>query len=145
MTKSGARVVVLPNPSWVDRSEAIATIERLGIACLAIDEPVESKSICARLLTAELQPPLVIVAHADACLQLPAVALSLRTQHRNTLGYVLVDPDAPPATDIWPESPVFVVSSIEATGTSLRGWPVVHSDGDAPALIAQLASQLLAG
>ena len=135
--------MVLPDASWPERSSTVAEIASHGIACADIEGPVDSKAVCAQLLTEDLEPPLVVVAHGDACLVLPSVALALKTRHRNTLGYVLIDPDAPPATDTWPEAPVFVVSSTEATGTSLRGWSVVRSQGDAPVLVAQRVQQLL--
>jgi len=143
VTTSGYQVVVLPDPSWRDRSEAIDAIGAVGLRVLDVDTALESKVICAQLIGSPLEPPIVVVARGDACVTLPAVALSLRTQHKDTSGYVLVDPDAPPATDTWPESPVLVVSSTEATGTSLRGWSVVRSDDDEAHLIAQSVGELL--
>lgn len=143
MTTSGYQVVVLPDPSWHDRSTVIDAIRAVGLRVLDVDTAMESKAICAALMSAQLTPPVVVVARSDACLMLPAVALSLRTQHKDTSGYVLVDPDAPPATDTWPESPVSVVSSTEATGTSLRGWPVVRSENDEAALIVRSVGELL--
>lgn len=143
MTTSGYQVAVLPDPSWVGRSETIGAIRTLGLRALDVDTAMESKAICAALISAQLAPPVVVVARGNACLMLPAVALSLRTQHKDTSGYVLVDPDAPPATDTWPESPVLVVSSTEATGTSLRGWTIVRSEGDEPVLVARSIGELL--
>ena len=143
MTTPGYQVAVLPDPSWVGRSETMGAIRTLGLRALDVDTAMESKAICAALMSAQFTPPVVVVARSDACLMLPAVALSLRTQHKDTSGYVLVDPDAPPATDTWPESPVSVVSSTEATGTSLRGWPVVRSENDEAALIVRSVGDLL--
>ena len=145
MTEFGAEIVVLPHPSWTDRSAAIQALADNGLFVLDVDTPVDSKSICATLLGADLNPPIVVIAHGDSCLVLPAVALSLRTQHRNTAGYVLIDPDAPPASDTWPESPVLVLSSTEATGTSLRGWPVLRSEAHATEQLVGLVSQLRIG
>jgi hypothetical protein len=142
MTEFGAEVVVLPDPSWVDRSAAIQALANDGLSVLDVDTPVDSKSICATLIGADLNPPIVVLAHADSCLMLPAVALSLRTQHRDTSGYVLIDPDAPPATDTWPESPVLVLSSTDATGTSLRGWPVLRSQENADEQLLGLVREL---
>ena len=142
MTEFGAEIVVLPDPSWANRSAAIQALTSDGLCVLDVDTPVDSKSICAMLLGADLNPPIVVVAHADSCLVLPAVALSLRTQHRNTCGYVLVDPDAPPASDTWPESPVLVLSSTEATGTSLRGWSVLRSEEDGVRQLVGLVREL---
>lgn len=104
---------------------------------------MESKAVCAALVSAELAPPLLVVAHGDACLLLPAVALSLRTQHRDTAGYVLVDPDAPQSTDIWPEAPVFVVSTSDNAGTSLRGWEIVSAPGGIPDGVVEVAARIL--
>ena len=143
MTTSDAKVVVLPDPSWIERSPTVDALSGIGVSVLAVKAPLESKSICAALLSADLQPPVVVIAHGESCLVLPAVALSLRTQHRNTLGYVLVDPDTPPASDTWPESPVHVLSATETTGTSLRGWPVVRTDADVPQRVVELVSKLL--
>jgi len=145
MTEFGAEVVVLPDPSWTSRSAVIQALSDDGLSVLDVVAPVESKSICAMLLGADLNPPVVVVAHADSCLVLPAVALSLRTQHRDTCGYVLVDPDAPPASDTWPESPVFVMSSTEATGTSLRGWPVLRSVGNTAEQLVGLVREFRMG
>lgn len=140
-----ARVVVLPDPDWIDRSAVISGLVSANMPVLDLDAPVDSRVICAGLISADVAPPLVIVAHGAACLVLPAVALSLRTQHRDTAGYVLVNPDAPPSTDVWPESPVFVVSDTEESGRSLRGWDVVHSAAGVPAGVANVVAELLDG
>ena len=134
---------MLPDASWPDRRAAVDAIDSLGLRVLDVDSASEPKAICAQLIGSSLKPPIVVIARGDSCLMLPAVALSLRTQHKDTSGYVLIDPDAPPATDTWPESPVLVVSSTEATGTSLRGWPVVRSEGDEAALIGRAVGELL--
>jgi len=145
VTSSGYQVVVLPDPSWRDRATAIDAICSVGLRVLDVDTAMESKVICAGLMGAQLAPPVVVVARGEACLMLPAVALSLRTQHKDTSGYVLIDPDAPPASDTWPESPVLVLSSTEATGTSLRGWPVLRSDANATEQLVRLIGQLRIG
>ena len=145
MTSSGYEVVVLPDPSWRDRSIAIDAISAAGLCVLNVDTAMESKVICAGLMGVQLAPPVVVVARGEACLMLPAVALSLRTQHKDTSGYVLIDPDAPPASDTWPESPVLVLSSTVATGTSLRGWPVLRSDANATDQLVRLIGQLRIG
>lgn len=121
------RVLVLPDPTWTERDVVIRAIEQSGYGVFDITAPMDSKVVCAAIINAPLTPPLVVVAHGDACQLLPAVALSLRTQHRATSAYVLIDPDAPPSTDTWPESPVFVVSAAETNGRSLRGWSVVSA------------------
>lgn len=139
------RIIVLPDAEWVDRSDVITTIEDHGHRILDVSAPMESKAVCAALIDADVAPPLVVIAHGDACRILPAVALSLRTQHRDTAGYVLVDPDAPPSTDTWPEAPVTVVSTYDEDGTSLRGWQVVSAASGLAATVAQVASRIVDG
>jgi hypothetical protein len=138
-----ARVILLPDESWTERGQVVASIERAGLVVLDMGSPLESKAVCAAIITSQLAPPLVIVAHGDACLVLPAIALSLRTQHRSTAGYVLVDPDAPPSTDTWPEAPVMVVSTTQEGGTSLRGWPIIASDGDVAGAVTRATISIL--
>lgn len=138
-----AQVIVLPDASWTERGSVIESVERAGLVVLDITAPLEPKAVCAAIVVAQVAPPLVVVAHGDACHVLPAVALSLRTQHRDTAGYVLVDPDAPPSTDTWPEAPVTVVSTTQESGTSLRGWPIVSAAGDVARAVAHVATTLL--
>lgn len=139
------RVIVLPDASWADRGLVIAAIETTGLGVLDISAPLESKAVCAAIISAEVSPPLVVVARGDSCHVLPAVALSLRTQHRDTSGYVLVDPDAPPSTDTWPEAPVTVVSTNQEDGTSLRGWPIVAAAGDVAGSVVRVVGQIALG
>lgn len=140
-----ARVIVLPDESWIERGLVIETIEKAGLAVVDIVSSLESKAVCAAIISAQVDPPLVVVAHGDACHVLPAVALSLRTQHRDTSGYVLVDPDAPPSTDTWPEAPVTVVSTTQEDGTSLRGWPIVSAAGDLAGTVARAVAHIALG
>ena len=133
---------MLPDSSWVGRDEVVTAIEWAGLGVLDIAAPLESKAVCAAIISAQVNPPLIVVAHGDACHVLPAVALSLRTQHRDTAGYVLVDPDAPPSTDTWPEAPVTVVSTTQEDGRSLRGWPIMSAAGDVAGAVARAAAQL---
>ncbi len=139
------RIIVLPATDWVDRNDVIATIEDHGRRVLDVVAPVESKAVCAALIDADVTPPLVVIAHGDACLLLPAVALSLRTQHRDTAGYILIDPDAPPSTDTWPEAPVTVVSTHDEDGTSLRGWRIVSAASGLAATVARVAAGIVDG
>jgi hypothetical protein len=136
-------VVVLPDPLWADRSSVVMSVENAGLGVVDVAAPMEAKAVCAALIGADVTPPLVVVAHGDACQLLPAVALSLRTQHRDTAGYVLVDPDAPPSTDTWPEAPVTVVSTTQEDGTSLRGWQVVSGEGNVANAVARVVTQIL--
>ena len=121
----------------------ITAIERRGNRVLDVRTSVDSKVVCTVIISSHVAPPLIIVAHGDACRLLPAVALSLRTQHRATAAYVLVDPDAPPSTDTWPEAPVFVVSASEDDGRSLRGWNVVAAPGGIADGVARVVEQLV--
>ncbi|MDA2988279.1 MAG: hypothetical protein O2815_04285 [Actinomycetota bacterium] len=139
------RVIVLPDASWVDRDEVVVAIKRTGLGVLDIATPMESKAVCAAIISAQVHPPLIVVARGDGCHVLPAVALSLRTQHRDTAGYVLVDPDAPPSTDTWPEAPVTVVSTTQEDGKSLRGWPIVSAAGDVAGSVALVVTQIAHG
>lgn len=134
---------MLPDPSWVERDAVIAAIERGGNRLFDASTPMDSKAVCAAIIAAHLNPPLIVVAHGDACQLLPAVALSLRTQHRGTSAYVLVEPDAPPSTDTWPEAPVFVVSASEPDGRSLRGWSVVSASDGISEGVARVIDQLI--
>ena len=92
-------------------------------------ETALSARMCAAINLLDPRPPLVIVAEGALALLLPAVALSQRAAHRRVGEYVLIDPELPPVTDSWPDAPVTVVSSDEASDASLqgrlRGWTVV--------------------
>jgi hypothetical protein len=138
-----ARTIVLPDPSWSDRRDVINALQESGRSVVDLNSPIESKAICAAIIGADVWPPVVIVAHGETCACLPAVALSLRTQHRDTAGYVLIDPDAPASTDTWPEAPVIAVSTTEPEGTSLRGWPILSAWNDVPAAVVNAVSTLL--
>lgn len=140
---SPVRVLVLPDPSWDEREDVLVAIEQGGHRVLDISTPMDSKFVCAAIINASLTPPLVVIAHGDACRLLPSVALSLRTQHRATSAYVLVDPDAPPSTDTWPEAPVFVVSRSEPNGRSLRGWDVVSATDGIAAGVSRVIDRLV--
>lgn len=140
---SPVRVLVLPDPSWDEREDVIVAIEHGGHRVFDVSTPMDSKIMCAAIINASLTPPLVVVAHGDACQLLPALALSLRTQHRATTAYVLIDPDAPPSTDTWPEAPVFVVSGSEPNGRSLRGWDVVSAPDGIAAGVSRVIDQLV--
>lgn len=121
----------------------MSAIEQRGHRVLDIATAMESKVVCAAIISARPTPPLIVIASGEACRLLPAVALSLRTQHLHTSAYVLVDPDAPPSTDTWPEAPVFVVSASESDGRSLRGWSIVSAPSGIAEGISRVVSQLL--
>lgn len=92
-----------------------------------------SARMCAAINLLDPLPPLVIVAEGALALMLPAIALSQRSARRRVSEYVLIDPELPPVTDGWPDAPVTVVSSDDASDASiqgrLRGWTVVSPTG----------------
>jgi hypothetical protein len=143
--RAGARIVVLPDPLWSQREEIVRElINRWGADdVLDIQTTLQATQVCAALLANKLDPPIVVLAHGEGCQVLPAVALSMRTRHIATLGYVLIDPDAPPSTDTWPESPVIVVSTTEKDGTSLRGWHIVSAVPDVTSAITRVLAETL--
>lgn len=138
-----ARTIVLPDPTWSQRDAVVEALRDSGRSVIDLTSPIESKAICAALIGADVVPPVVIVAHGDTCRFLPAVALSLRTQHRDTTGYVVIDPDAPSSTDTWPEAPVIAVSTTEPDGMSLRGWPIRSASSGVAAAVVDAVSSLL--
>ena len=142
---AGARIVVLPDPLWSQRENIVREIiNRWGVeAVLDVETPLQATRVCAALLDNKLDSPIVVLAHGEGCQVLPAVALSMRTRHITTRGYVLIDPDAPPSTDTWPESPVIVVSTTEEDGTSLRGWRVVSAGSDAVNTVTRVLQETL--
>lgn len=96
-------------------------------------EPIPGSSdlgmrTCAAINDLSPASPLVIVTTGDAALLLPAVARSQHASHRRVSEYVLLEPELPVATDIWPDARVTVVceptteASLQA---HLRGWDVL--------------------
>jgi hypothetical protein len=137
--------VVLPDPMWSQREEIVRElIDRWGADyVLDIQTPLHATRVCAALLDNKLDAPIVVLAHGEGCQVLPAVALSMRTRHIATCGYVLIDPDAPPSTDTWPESPVIVVSTTQEDGTSLRGWRIVSAVPNAASTVTRVLQEIL--
>jgi hypothetical protein len=85
--------------------------------------------MCAAINVLAPHPPLLVVAHGDLALLLPAVALAQRSAHRRVRGYLLVEPELPPVTDGWPDAPVTIAAS-DAEGwlgvqARLRGWDLI--------------------
>lgn len=80
--------------------------------------------VCAAITLVDPRPPLAVVAAGSGALLLPAVARSQHSAHRRVVGYLLIDPELPAVTDVWPDAPVTVVSDDEwaATQARLRGW-----------------------
>jgi hypothetical protein len=92
-------------------------------------ESALSARICAAINLRDPTPPLVVVAHGDHALLLPAIALSQRTAHRRVSEYVLIDPVLPTVSDSWPDAPVTVVTDDTDGQASLqgrlRGWQLL--------------------
>lgn len=118
-------VVVLPDPEWAARAAVLADVTE------SVDVRGESATeICADVLRAQPEPPLVVVAHGSSCAALPAVALAQRSAHRRVRAYVVVEPHAPTSSDTWPDAPVLAVTSDEHTAhlCRLRGWETTDVD-----------------
>ena len=152
MFDAGGGVIVLPEASWTGRNDLIRTLRTafdesdapdLQLVDLAIAEngvadqdvadlhaPIHAQRLCAALMSVHCPEPVTFVAHGPTCLALPAVALSMRSQHRRVRSYVLIDPHLPASSDTWPDCPVSVVyaSSTDASSVvRLSGWEWVVS------------------
>ena len=157
MFNAGGGVIVLPEASWTGRSDLLRILRtafdesdapHLQLVDLAIAEsgvtdegvahqniadlhaPIYAQRLCAALMTVRCPEPVTFVAYGPTCLALPAVALSMRSQHRRVRSYVLVDPHLPASSDTWPDCPVSVVyASSEDVSSVVRlsGWECVVS------------------
>ena len=157
MFDAGGGVIVLPEASWTGRSDLLRILRtafdesdapHLQLVDLAIAEsgvadqdvahqsvadlhaPIYAQRLCAALMSVHCPGPVTIVAYGPTCLALPAVALSMRSQHRRVRSYVLVDPHLPASSDTWPDCPVSVVyanSEDVSSVVRLSGWEWVVS------------------
>ena len=152
MFDAGGSVIVLPEASWSARSDLIRTLRTafdesdtpdLQLVDLAIAEngvadrnvadlhaTIYAQRLCAALMSVHCPEPVTFVAYGPTCLSLPAVALSMRSQHRRVRSYVLIDPHLPASSDTWPDCPVSVVyaNSTEVSSVvRLSGWEWVVS------------------
>ena len=152
MFDAGGGVIVLPEASWTGRNDLIRTLRTafdesdppdLQLVDLAIAEnggadqdvadlhaPIYAQRLCAALMSVHCPEPVTFVAYGPACLALPAVALSMRSQHRRVRSYVLIDPHLPASSDTWPDCPVSVVYASSTDVSSvvrLSGWDWVVS------------------
>jgi len=101
------------------------------------------------IAAADPTPPLLLVLTGAAAVHAPHLGFAQRSARRAVRGYVLVDPvlPKPGAVSDWPDAPVTVIVTPQADdatrgaalGARLRGWDVL--DGDASALIAEIAAQ----
>jgi len=147
MFDAGGGVIVLPEASWTGRNDLIRTLRTafdesdapdLQLVDLAIAEngvadqdvahlpaPIYAQRLCAALMSVHCPEPVTFIAYGPTCLTLPAVALSMRSQHRRVRSYVLVDPHLPASSDTWPDCPVSVVyanSEDVSSVVRLSGW-----------------------
>ena len=157
MFDAGGGVIVLPEASWRGRNDLIQTLRTafdesdapdLQLVDLAITEsgvadqdvahqnvadlpaPIYAQRLCAALMSVHCPEPVTFVAYGPTCLALPAVALSMRSQHRRVRSYVLIDPHLPASSDTWPDCPVSVVyanSTDVSSVVRLSGWEWVVS------------------
>ena len=152
MFDAGGGVIVLPEASWRGRSDLIRTLRTafdesdasdLQLVDLAIAKngdtdqdvadlhaPIYAQRLCAALMNVHCPEPVTFVAYGPTCLALPAIALSMRSQHRRVRSYVLIDPHLPASSDTWPDCPVSVVyadSEDVSSVVRLSGWEWVVS------------------
>lgn len=152
MFDAGGGVIVLPEASWTGRNDLIRTLRTafdesdapdLQLVDLAIAEngvadqdvahlpaPIYAQRLCAALMSVHCPEPVTFIAYGPTCLTLPAVALSMRSQHRRVRSYVLVDPHLPASSDTWPDCPISVVyanSEDVSSVVRLSGWEWVVS------------------
>ena len=152
MFDAGGGVIVLPEASWTGRNDLIRTLRtafdesdapELQLVDLAIAEngvadqdvahlpaPIYAQRLCAALMSVHCPEPVTFIAYGPTCLTLPAVALSMRSQHRRVRSYVLVDPHLPASSDTWPDCPISVVyanSEDVSSVVRLSGWEWVVS------------------
>ena len=157
MFDAGGGVIVLPEESWNGRNDLIRTLRTaldesdspdLQLVDLAIAEsggadqdvahqdvadlqtPIYAQRLCAALVSVHCPEPVTFVAYGPTCLALPAIALSMRSQHRRVRSYVLIDPHLPASSDTWPDCPVSVVyedSEEVSSVVRLSGWEWVVS------------------
>ena len=157
MFDAGGGVIVLPEASWTGRNDLIRTLRTafdesdapdLQLVDLAIAKnggadqdvahqdvadlhaPIYAQRLCAALVSVHCLEPVTFVAYGPTCLALPAIALSMRSQHRRVRSYVLINPDLPASSDTWPDCPVSVVyadSEEVSSVVRLSGWEWVVS------------------
>ena len=152
MFDAGGGVIVLPEASWTGRRDLIRTLRTAfdesespdpQLVDLAIAEsggadqnvahlhaPIYAQRLCATLMSVHCPEPVTFVAYGPTCLALPAIALSMRSQHRRVRSYVLIDPHLPASSDTWPDCPVSVVyanSTDVSSVVRLSGWEWVVS------------------
>ena len=131
---SVASIVVLPSHDWPERPTVLAGLRALGPVIVDVDLPAAdaaplSVRTCAAVRAADPPTPILVVAHGGGAALLPAVALAPRTAHRAIGGYALLEPDADPSAQDWPDAPVLVIAPGDWPRARLRGWELVVADG----------------
>ena len=153
-------IVILPDEGSAARAECAAILISPGSGFTAFDVKVapgaselKSLQVCAAIMVAAPQPPLLIVTTLSSIHLLPAVARAQRAARHLICGYVLIDagkgaPGADPSGESWPDAPVFLIAGIgDAAARShakLRGWQVFDAEAttEIAFLIGQLALEL---
>lgn len=146
---STATVVMLPSED-TERTAVLEALRSQGATVIDVDVDLTSADpaplsvrVCAAIISAQPEPPLLIVAFADAAHLMPAVALAQRTAHRAVAGYVLIDPETDPSAPEWPDAPVLVVATdANSPGLNrarLRGWSMSTVESS-----TQLANRVIA-
>jgi hypothetical protein len=153
-------IVILPDEASTARFECTEILTAPGSNCAAFDVEVppgasdlKSVQVCAAIMVAAPQPPLLIVTTLSSMHLLPAVARAQRAARQLICGYVLIDagkgaPGADPSGESWPDAPVFLIAGIgDAAARShakLRGWQVLDAEdaSEIPFLLGQLALEL---
>jgi len=105
-----------------------AELEKLDVPVVEILANNSVSSVCLALNSTGIDGPLIFIATAQTCRDLPVIASAQRAAHRAVISYALIDPDYPVSTDAWPNAPVSAyLSSPEHMGSrtiSLRGVEV---------------------
>ena len=140
-------------PPW---SEAAHVCEQAGVRVvepiLPADDGAAADTPSARMAhwvatcavsiaKAGARAPVLLVAHGQSGLMLPALGFAQRAARRGLHGYVFVDAAIPPAGTgggDWPDAPVTYIASPAAPADAvmqaeLRRWNVVRIDGPDPA------------
>jgi hypothetical protein len=87
--------------------------------------------MCNEISALDPISPLLIVTNATDASILPGIALAQRAAHRRIAGSVLIEPVQVSTSESWPESPVFVTTSVAApdrVAAALRGWNVLRAE-----------------
>lgn len=105
-------------------------LKKHDLSVVEILANVPIHQICQELNSIGMNGPLIFIATAQACRELPVIVSAQKAVHRPVISYALIDPDYPVSTDAWPNAPVNAyLSSPDQVGSrtiSLRGVEVEH-------------------